>query len=296
MRVLHIEDDAATAQSVELMMKSEGLNVYRAEDGEEGVDLASIYDYDLILLDLGLPDISGHEVLRRIRAARVKTPVMIVSGQSDVETKVRTLDAGADDYLVKPFHKDELVARSLSIIRRSKGHAAATIQVGPIAVNLDQKSVSVNDKPVALTGKEYLIIELLALRLGQTITKEMFLNHLYGGMDEPEIKIIDVFICKVRTKLRQAEVGQDRVQKSGTAASLVGKTLAHLATAPNRTHRRETMAATLGVNMNQMLTALKQLRGRGWAESQGPKNATTWSITPAGIRENSSRHTLAEAA
>ena len=209
MRVLLIEDDSATAQSIELMLKSENFNVYTTDLGEEGVDLGKLYDYDIILLDLNLPDMSGYEVLRTLRVAKVKTPILILSGLAGIEDKVKGLGFGADDYLTKPFHKDELVARIHAIVRRSKGHAQSVITTGDLVVNLDTKTVEVAGARVHLTGKEYQMLELLSLRKGTTLTKEMFLNHLYGGMDEPELKIIDVFICKLRKKLANASPGQE---------------------------------------------------------------------------------------
>jgi two-component system cell cycle response regulator CtrA len=212
MRVLLIEDDSATAQSIELMLKSEGFNVYTTDLGEEGVDLGKIYDYDLILLDLNLPDMSGMDVLRQLRLARINTPIMILSGSAEIDTKVKSFGGGADDYLTKPFHKDELVARIHAVVRRSKGHAQSVINTGDITVNLDAKTVEVGGSRVHLTGKEYQMLELLSLRKGTTLTKEMFLNHLYGGMDEPELKIIDVFICKLRKKLAAATNGAHYIE------------------------------------------------------------------------------------
>jgi len=209
MRVLLIEDDSATAQSIELMLKSESFNVYTTDLGEEGVDLGKLYDYDIILLDLNLPDMSGYEVLRTLRVAKVQTPILILSGLAGIEDKVRGLGFGADDYMTKPFHKDELVARIHAIVRRSKGHAQSVIQTADLTVNLDTKTVEVTGQRVHLTGKEYQMLELLSLRKGTTLTKEMFLNHLYGGMDEPELKIIDVFICKLRKKLSVATGGKN---------------------------------------------------------------------------------------
>ncbi|MDK3020372.1 response regulator transcription factor CtrA [Pseudodonghicola flavimaris] len=212
MRVLLVEDDPATSKSIELILTHANLNVYTTELGEEGIDLAKLYDYDLILLDLNLPDMSGHEVLRQIRLARVDTPILILTGADDTESKLKGFGFGADDYLTKPFHRDELVARIHAIIRRSKGHSQSVIHTGKIAVNLDAKTVEVAGEPVHLTGKEYQMLELLSLRKGTTLTKEMFLNHLYGGMDEPELKIIDVFICKLRKKLSQATGGENYIE------------------------------------------------------------------------------------
>ena len=215
MRVLLVEDDPTTSRSIELMLTHANLNVYATDLGEEGIDLAKLYDYDLILLDLDLPDMNGHEVLRQLRLARIETPILILSGADDTENKIKGFGFGADDYLTKPFHREELVARIHAIIRRSKGHAQSVIETGQVAVNLDAKTVSVNDSPVHLTGKEYQMLELLSLRKGTTLTKEMFLNHLYGGMDEPELKIIDVFICKLRKKTepshRRGELHRNRL-------------------------------------------------------------------------------------
>ncbi len=212
MRVLLVEDDPTTSKSIELMLTHANLNVYTTELGEEGIDLAKLYDYDLILLDLGLPDMTGHDVLRQLRLARVETPILILSGADDTESKIKGFGFGADDYLTKPFHREELVARIHAIIRRSKGHSQSVIRTGAINVNLDTKTVDVAGKTVHLTGKEYQMLELLSLRKGTTLTKEMSLNHLYGGMDEPELKIIDVFICKLRKKLGEATGGSNYIE------------------------------------------------------------------------------------
>jgi two-component system cell cycle response regulator CtrA len=212
MRILLVEDDPTTSRSIELMLTHANLNVYCTDLGEDGIDLAKLYDYDLILLDLNLPDMSGHEVLRQLRLARVETPILILSGADDTENKLKGFGFGADDYMTKPFHREELVARIHAIIRRSKGHSQSVIRTGSVAVNLDAKTVEVEGKTVHLTGKEYQMLELLSLRKGTTLTKEMFLNHLYGGMDEPELKIIDVFICKLRKKLAEATGGQNYIE------------------------------------------------------------------------------------
>ena len=212
MRVLLVEDDPTTSKSIEMMLTHANLNVYTTDMGEEGIDLAKLYDYDLILLDLGLPDMNGHEVLRQLRLAKVDTPILILSGSDDTENKIKGFGFGADDYLTKPFHREELVARIHAIIRRSKGHSQSVIKTGEILVNLDAKTVEAGNKPVHLTGKEYQMLELLSLRKGTTLTKEMFLNHLYGGMDEPELKIIDVFICKLRKKLANATDGANYIE------------------------------------------------------------------------------------
>src|SRR4029078_11642500 len=162
MRVLLIEDDSATAQSIELILKTEGFNVYTTDLGEEGIDLGKIYDYDIIVLDLNLPDMSVFEVLRSLRVAKVKTSILILSGLVGIEDKVSGLGFGADDYMTKPFHRDEWVARIHAIVRRSKGHAESVIQTGDLVVKLDTKTVEVNGARVHLTGKEYQMLWLLS--------------------------------------------------------------------------------------------------------------------------------------
>jgi two-component system cell cycle response regulator CtrA len=212
MRVLLVEDDAAISKSIELMLKSEGFVCDTTDLGEDGLEIGKIYDYDIIILDLMLPDIDGYEVLRRLRAARVKTPILILSGLSELDNKLKGLGFGADDYITKPFDKRELVARINAIVRRAKGHSQSIIKTGKLTINLDTRTVESNGAPIHLTGKEYGILELLSLRKGTTLTKEMFLNHLYGGIDEPELKIIDVFICKLRKKLSSACEGENYIE------------------------------------------------------------------------------------
>jgi two-component system cell cycle response regulator CtrA len=205
MRVLLIEDDSSMARSIELMLKSDGHVVDLAEMGEDGMDLGKVYEYDIIILDLMLPDMDGYDVLKDLRNAKVETPILILSGLTELDNKIKGLGFGADD-------KRELQARLQAILRRSKGHSQNTIEVGRLSVNLDTRTVEIDGKMVHLTGKEYGIIELLALRKGLTLTKEAFLNHLYNGMDEPEIKIIDVFICKLRKKLEDASGGMNYIE------------------------------------------------------------------------------------
>lgn len=211
MRVLLVEDDSTTAQSIKAILSSEGYVCDTTDLGEDGLEIGKLYDYDIIVLDLMLPDIDGYEVLRRLRSAKVRTPILILSGLTTADEKIKGLGFGADDYLTKPFNKGELIARVQAIVRRSKGHAQSVIRTGKLAVNLENRSVEVEGQPIHLTSKEYGILELLSLRKGTTLTKEMFLNHLYGGMDEPELKIIDVFVCKLRKKLSSATGGNNYI-------------------------------------------------------------------------------------
>ena len=213
MRVLLVEDDTATARSIELALASEGIVCDVAELGEEGLEIGKIYDYDIIILDLMLPDIDGYEVLLRLRSAKVQVPILILSGLSDSDQKIKGLGFGADDYLTKPFNRGELIARIQAIVRRSKGHAESVISIGSgVNMNMDTRTVNIEGRPVHLTSKEYGILEILVLRKGALLTKEMFLNHLYGGIDEPDLKIIDVFVCKLRKKLAKVTGGTNFIE------------------------------------------------------------------------------------
>jgi two-component system cell cycle response regulator CtrA len=212
MRSLLIEDDSAMARSIELMLRSEGHHIYTTDLGEEGINLGKLYEYDVIILDLQLPDMSGFEVLKSLRLAKVRAPILILTGNAVLEAKVKALGFGADDYLTKPFHKDELIARVQAIARRSKGHSQSVITTGKITIDLDKKAVEVDGARIHLTGKEYQMLELLSLKKGSTLTKEMFLSHIYGDEDEPEMKIIDVFICKLRKKLAAVTDGANYIE------------------------------------------------------------------------------------
>jgi two-component system cell cycle response regulator CtrA len=180
--------------------------------GEDALEIGKLYDYDIIVLDLMLPNMDGYEVLRKLRAARVKTPVLILSGLNGSDDKIKGLEVGADDYLTKPFDKRELIARIQTIVRRSRGHTDSTVKTGKLTVNLDTRTVEVDGQPLHLTGKQYGILELLSLRKGTKLTKESFMNHLYGGRDEPELKIIDVYVCTLRKKLTAATGGENYIE------------------------------------------------------------------------------------
>src|SRR4051812_40533513 len=197
MRALLVEDDLTASRGIVAMLNTAAMIVDAVDTDEEALELARLYDYDVVVLDLVLPDMEGYEVVRRLRAARVETPILILSGLARPQAKVKGFGMGADDFITKPFDRDELIARIQAVVRRTKGFAQPNLVVGPLVLNLGSREVTVAGTPVHLTGKEYAILELLTLRKGVVMTKEAFLNHLYGGMDEPEVKIIDVVTAQV---------------------------------------------------------------------------------------------------
>lgn len=243
MRVLLAEDDLSLARVLSLTLRSTGAVVDQADLGEEALELVRHYDYDVMILDLMLPDIEGYEVVKRMRAARIETPVLILSGLSRPQAKVKGLGAGADDFITKPFDKAELLARMQAVVRRSRGLSQSILRLGNLEINLDSKEAIVDGKLIHLTGKEYAILELLALRKGFVLTKEAFLNHLYGGMDEPEIKIIDVFICKLRKKLMQAGLSNLIGTVWGRGYMIREGTTVLLESVPNRVSNARAVAA-----------------------------------------------------
>lgn len=197
MRILIVDSHADEAA----LMQEEGFSVEFTDSGEEGVSLAKMYDFDAIILDRILPDMTGFEVVRQIRRANVRTPILVLSTMAQITDIVKLLNAGADDYLTKPCDSNELVARLHALVRRSNGLAQSVITTGNITVNLATRRAAVNGEHMYLTGKEYALVELLSLRKGTTLSKETIMGHLYGGRDEPEMKIVDVFICKLRKKM-----------------------------------------------------------------------------------------------
>jgi two-component system, cell cycle response regulator CtrA len=203
-RLLLIEDDRLLSDALSRLLEEAGFTVYVTAFGEDAIDLARAYRFDVVLLDLSLPDMSGHLVLQKLRIARPEAPVIILSGETALATKLEGFQEGADDYVTKPFHRDELLARIHAVLRRSRAAAPSKLILGPLVLDLSARRALVDAEPIALTAKEYACLEFLAMRRGMTVTKEMFLAHLYGGRDEPEMKIIDVFICKLRRKLAEA--------------------------------------------------------------------------------------------
>jgi len=202
MRVLIAENNNSRKDTMIAYLSNMGFNTYACYDADEAIELAKIYDYDIMVLSMHMP--GGKNVIRELRANRINTPIMVIMEDTAPEKTADILSYGADDVMQIPLAPVELSARLTAIIRRSKGHAQSIINTGKITVNLDAKTVEVSGKPVHLTGKEYQMLELFSLRKGMTLAKEVFLDHLYGGMDEPKLKIIDVFVCRLRKKLSEA--------------------------------------------------------------------------------------------
>lgn len=203
MHVLVIEDDRIVNQNIVILLRREGIIAESVYSGREGLELLKLYEYDLVVLDLMLPDLPGADVLKQMRQSNNMTPVLILSGINMPTKKVECFSVGADDYMTKPYDRSELVARVKAIVRRSRGLADNIIKIGRMTINLNTKKVFIDNTLLPLTSKEYALVELLALKKGGTVSKESFLSQIYGGMDEPEIKIIDVFLCKIRQKIKK---------------------------------------------------------------------------------------------
>lgn len=226
MRILVAEPDPATLTTLEITLGSERFNVYGTDTAEETLELGKLYEYDAITLELDLPDGSGFDVIRRLRDARVKTPILVLSNSISMEDRIRAMDLGADDYMTKPFHNGELVARLTALVRRSKGITQRIITIGDVSLDLNAMNATVNGAPCHLTGSEYQIFRALMLFAGNVMSKERILNVLYGGMDEPDAKIVDVFVCKLRKKLVLAGAPGNFVQTVWGRGYMVDKVAA----------------------------------------------------------------------
>ena len=206
MRVLVIEDEPDLLRALVQALKEEGYAADQAADGTEGLYKAERSDYEAIVLDLMLPGISGLEVLRRLRKTR-KTPVLILTARDGVSDRVRGLDEGADDYLLKPFALTELLARLRALIRRSAGLADPVIRIGDVAIDTRARTVSRYGVDVPLTGREYALVELLALHRGKLITRAVIYDQLFGDDDDSLSNVVDVHVSHIRKKL-----GKDFIQ------------------------------------------------------------------------------------
>ena len=203
MRILIIEDYALLAERIQEIIEEAGHEVDHALTGEEGLSLAEMESHNVIILDMGLPDISGNDITKALRNASNNVPILVLSARTQLEDKLAALDIGADDFMIKPFHRDELLARLHALLRRSEGLNSHVVQIGDLQIDIRNKQLLEDNKPVTLTRKKFEILELLAMRQGRPVEKSTLMNHLYGSNDEPEIKIIDVFICTLRKKLAE---------------------------------------------------------------------------------------------
>ena len=212
MRILIIEDDALLAERIQEIIEEAGHEVDHALTGEEGLSLAEMESHNVIILDMGLPDMSGNDITKALRNASNNVPILVLSARTQLEDKLAALDLGADDFMIKPFHRDELLARLHALLRRSEGPNSHVVQIGDLQIDIRNKQLLVENKPVTLTRKEFEILELLAMRQGRPVEKSTLMNHLYGSNDEPEIKIIDVFICTLRKKLAEYNKGRHCIE------------------------------------------------------------------------------------
>ena len=204
MRVLLIEDDCAVSQSIAMILRGDGMCVDIADCGEDGIEIARHCDYDVIALDLGLPDMSGFEVVRSLRWAKVAVPVIVLSGSANVEDKIDALKAGADDYLTKPFSIEELTVRLSALTRRSMGGSDTRIRFGPMTLDLAAKTLEAHGRRIDISTREYQILELLCLRRGVMVSKQTLISHIHGDGESPDNRAMDVFMHDLRRKLAAA--------------------------------------------------------------------------------------------
>ena len=201
MRILVIEDEQSLREQLRDTLTDAGYVVDVAADGEEGLYFGREFPLDLAVVDLGLPKLDGVELIRRLREENRNFPIIILTARDSWQEKVGGLDAGADDYLVKPFYVEELLARIKALVRRSKGFASAKLSFGPVAIDTSAKQVSVGDEPVVLTAYEYNLLEYLALNAGRVISKSELVEHLYDDDSERDSNVLEVFVRRLRMKL-----------------------------------------------------------------------------------------------
>lgn len=201
MRILVVEDDPALCQQIQRQLQAEGHAVDVAPDGREGLYLGEEHPYDVAIVDLGLPLLDGVSLIRQLRAKERHYPILILTARGSWQDKVEGLESGADDYLTKPFHPEELKARLNALLRRASGHASAVIRGGPLSIDTSARRVTLDDRPVELTGYEYQALAYLALHQGQAVSKTELTEHLYDQDFDRDSNVIEVFIGRLRRKL-----------------------------------------------------------------------------------------------
>ena len=201
MRILVVEDEDSLREQLCSSLKKNQYVVDAAADGEEGLYLANEWPYDLAIVDLGLPKLSGLELIRRLRSGSVDYPILILTARGDWQDKVEGLEAGADDYLTKPFHMEELIARINALLRRSAGHASSQLAFGPIVLDSASKQIKLDNRLLELTAYEYATLEYLIHRAGKVVSKTELTEHIYDQDFDRDSNVIEVFITRLRKKL-----------------------------------------------------------------------------------------------
>ncbi len=206
MKILSFETNCVKRDMLNLFLRSRLAIVDETGESEEALDLVKLYDYDAILLRLAEERMSDMDIVRKLRVARVRVPVIAIARSMSETARLRVLQAGADDLIVDALSNEEIFMKVQNLIRRNRGFQDNTLRIGAVEIDMNAKKIFAKGKAVTLTKKEYQIAEILALRKGNVLSKEAILDHLYGGLDEPNPKIIDVFICKIRKKLQSMGV------------------------------------------------------------------------------------------
>lgn len=201
MRLLVVEDDRQLRDQLAQGLIDSGFVVDVAGDGREGLYYATEYDYDLAIIDLGLPEIAGIDLVIALREAQRKFPVLVLTARGDWQEKVKALDSGADDYVVKPYQLEEIVARVNALVRRAAGHTNSTLQFGPLQLDLSAKRVMLNGEAVELTAYEYKLLEYLVLHAGKILSKTELTEHLYAQDHDRDSNVLEVFVRRLRQKL-----------------------------------------------------------------------------------------------
>ena len=201
MRVLIVEDEALLAAQVDVFLRDNGFVVDMAADGEEGLHYAREYDYAVAIVDLGLPKMNGIQLIEAMRRDGKRTPVLILTARSHWQDKVAGLEAGADDYLAKPFAMAELLARIKALIRRSAGYASSVVERGPLLLDLSRKELRVDGEPVELTAYEYRLLEYLVLNPSRVVSKAELTEHIYDQDHDRDSNVIEVFVGRLRRKI-----------------------------------------------------------------------------------------------